>query len=350
MTGQVNVSDEVLHHFRENGYRVSVINKRTDAGLLRAWHYALSLPRILWLLFCRPRPQLAYLTCSRSRGGFFRDALFIAACRARGVPAINHVHGSDLPELLESPRLGRMVRNLLNGLCANVMLSSGMAARCARAGLANMVVIRNFAAPAFFEVAATRGASAGPVRILYLSNVMQSKGIFDLIAACERLPAGTFELDIVGQVLEGDRVQERRTRATLEDLVRRLSFVKWHGPLYHAAKLRAYGAADIYCLPSHAEAAPLSLLEAMAAGLPCVVTAVGSVPEMVVHGEHALVVPPQQPAALADSLRELVASTALRRRLGDAAREHALRNFKLSRFRAELDVVVRKAVGPAEEA
>lgn len=344
-TGQASVSVEVLGYFRRNGHAVSLVDKKIAPGAPKYWHYLFSLPQIAWLLLCRPRPRLAYLACSRSRGGFLRDALFIALCRLRHVPVINHVHGSDLPALLGTRVLGPLARRLLNGLSANVMLSYAMAVEAQQAGLANAAVLRNFAAPALFDLTPGRRDAGAPVRILFLSNVMQSKGVFDLIEACRRLAdtAPAFELNIVGPILESDPATANRTFAALQQQLAQLRFVKWHGPRYDEEKLEAYRAADVFCLPSYAEAAPLSLLEAMAVGLPCVVTGVGGVPEIVTDGEDALLVPPQQPEVLARRLGEVIGSPELRRRLGDNARARARRHFTLAHFLSGLDEVVRAA-------
>lgn len=345
VTGQVEVSTAVLAHFADAGYRVSLVAKSATPGLARVARYLASLAHIAWEALRPPRPRLAYLTGSRSRGGFLRDALLLALCRLRGVPVVNHVHGADLPALLRDRWLGAPARALLGGIHANVVLSEAMAAECARAGLRNCVVIGNFAAPPLFEV--SRAPRPGPPRILYLSNVARAKGIFELLAACARLRerGHAFELDIVGEVLEDSARQARRTRAALRAQLDRLDCARWAGARHGDARLAAYAAADVFCLPSHGEAAPLALLDAMAAGLPCVATAVGAVPELAQDQDSALLVPPRDAGALAAALEALLAAPALRERLGRRAREVARQRHAWPRFRQQLDRLVREAAG-----
>jgi glycosyltransferase involved in cell wall biosynthesis len=77
-------------------------------------------------------------------------------------------------------------------------------------------------------------------------------------------------------------------------------------------------AADIYVSPSLTEGAPVTHLEAMAAGAPVVATGVGGVPEIIRDGENGLLVPAGQPAPLADALLRLLGDPGLARRLADA--------------------------------
>jgi glycosyltransferase involved in cell wall biosynthesis len=78
--------------------------------------------------------------------------------------------------------------------------------------------------------------------------------------------------------------------------------------------------AAIYALPSYCEGLPMSVLEAMAAGLPVICTPVGGVPEAVTDGREGWVIPPGDIAALSNALDSLLSRAELRRRMGDAAR------------------------------
>lgn len=89
------------------------------------------------------------------------------------------------------------------------------------------------------------------------------------------------------------------------------------------ALLRAYSEADIFCLPTLGDCTSVALGEAMAAGLPVVTTDVGSNHETVRHGDHGFVIPPGDPHALHEALRQLVDDGALRAAMGRAAREWA---------------------------
>lgn len=92
----------------------------------------------------------------------------------------------------------------------------------------------------------------------------------------------------------------------------------------------AFAAVDIFVLPSLMEGHPLAILEAMAAGKPVVATAVGGNARAVEHGVTGLLVPPAEPAALADAIRTLVRDPEAARRMGRAGRERVEQRFSLA--------------------
>jgi glycosyltransferase involved in cell wall biosynthesis len=90
-----------------------------------------------------------------------------------------------------------------------------------------------------------------------------------------------------------------------------------------------YAAADVGVLASHTEGFSNSLIEGMAAGLPMIATAVGGNLDAIVDGETGILVPVRAPERIAEAASRLAANTALRRRLGEAARTSAESRFSL---------------------
>jgi glycosyltransferase involved in cell wall biosynthesis len=102
---------------------------------------------------------------------------------------------------------------------------------------------------------------------------------------------------------------------------------------------------DVFALPSYAnEGVPQALLQAMLCGLPCVTTNVGAIGEAAIDGETALVVPPQDAAALARVIDRLLADHALRSRLGTAARAHCVGRFGYDAMLDRMEAVFRDAI------
>ena len=99
-------------------------------------------------------------------------------------------------------------------------------------------------------------------------------------------------------------------------------------------------------LTSDWEGCPLAVIEAMAAGIPVVATAVGGVPELVVHGETGLLAEPGRPEALAAALAELIANRAKARALGAAGRERARTLFSRERMVRETTALYEEVAAP----
>jgi glycosyltransferase involved in cell wall biosynthesis len=157
------------------------------------------------------------------------------------------------------------------------------------------------------------GGRAGPL-VVCVARLEPEKGIEDLIDAAEILSATRLGLRVV---VAGGGTEDRRLRELLStgDLGGTVSLL---GPRTDVGHLLAVS--DVFCLPSRYEGLPVSLLEALEAGVPCVVTAVGGIPAVVRDGETALIVPAQSPPQLATALERVFADPALAARLGRAGR------------------------------
>ncbi|MGA8573162.1 MAG: glycosyltransferase [Desulfobaccales bacterium] len=104
-------------------------------------------------------------------------------------------------------------------------------------------------------------------------------------------------------------------------------------------------AMDILVLPSHSEGVSLALLEAMAAGLPVIATAVGGLPEVVTDAANGLLIPPRDPEALARALERLLADPNFARRLGEQARADMKAHYSLERLGREINEIYGELSG-----
>ena len=171
-------------------------------------------------------------------------------------------------------------------------------------------------------VRAEMGVGPGACVVIGVSRMVRHKGWPELLRAMESVPDAT--LWVVGERLPSDHGADlepafARAEATLGPRLRRLG--------YREDVPRLLAAADVFCLPSHFEGLPMSVIEAMLTGLPVVATDIRGPREQVVHGETGLLVPPMQAAPLADALARLVADPGLRARMGAAGRARALERF-----------------------
>ena len=150
-----------------------------------------------------------------------------------------------------------------------------------------------------------------------------------------------------------DVVGDGPLRADLETLRDRLGLerhARFHGFQHDVRPFLA--GADVFVLPSLSEGIPITLLEAMATGLPSIATGVGGNAEVVVHGETGYLVPTAAPEVIAEKLLGLRNDPAALDRLGRAARARAVNEFGLAamveRYEAlYLKCLERRGLGPA---
>jgi glycosyltransferase involved in cell wall biosynthesis len=146
------------------------------------------------------------------------------------------------------------------------------------------------------------------------ANLEYWKGV-DVLLEAARLVKAPLRLEIYG------------VGALADDLRRQAQGLDAHFHGFASDMQARLAEVDVLVQPSRADNLPLSILEAMAGGLPVVGTRVGGIPELVVDGETGLVVEPEDPVALAAALDALAARPEWRRELGRRGRERAAEHF-----------------------
>lgn len=162
------------------------------------------------------------------------------------------------------------------------------------------------------------------------------KGHRYLLEALAGLPG--IGLVIVGDGTERAQLEAHADRLGLRD---RTWFAGWQLDV-----LPWLQALDVFALPAtDHEGVPQSLVQAMLAGLPCVSTASGGIPEIARHGDTALVVPPRQAAPLRDAIGKLISDRGLAEALGRNARAHCESRYSAERMLDEMERIYAEACG-----
>jgi glycosyltransferase involved in cell wall biosynthesis len=163
-------------------------------------------------------------------------------------------------------------------------------------------------------------------RLIAVGRLKAPKDFVTLVRAFALLPPGSFEGLIVGDGPDREAIEAEIARLGLETSVW-LAGERDDIPTQLAA-------ADVFVLSSGSEGLPVSVVEAMAAELPVVASAVGGLPELVVDGGSGLLVPGGDSSELAAALERLITDRELRRRMGAAGRSRAERLFDLPAFQS----------------
>ncbi len=286
------------------------------AAVLRTW------PRFIIRLL-RGRVAMLHAHTS-SRASFWRKCLFIVPAILVGTPVVLHLHAGKFHVFYSetcSASARRFVRWVFEHARRVVVLSESWR-RWAQTSFpaANIMVIPNPVGIPVFS--GNRLSEHKPATLLFLGRLGQGKGAYDLLQAVAQLVPRHPGL----RLLMGGDGELEAVRAAAQDLHIGAN-VELLGWVPGAEKTRLLNEASLYVLPSYNEGLPMSVLEAMAHGLPVVSTPVGGIPEAVSDGVEGFLVEPGDVVALADRLDRLLADPALRVRMGLAARKRAETDF-----------------------
>lgn len=286
------------------------------------------------------RPDLLALHSSKA------GTLGRLAGRALRIPTVFTVHGWAFTPGVPGARAAfyrgveRLVAPLANRIITVSEFDRRLALESGVAAADRVVTVHNGMA----EIASALRAepSLTPPRILMIARFGDQKDHGTLLRALAGLRDQAWTLDLVG---EGPLMGPTRVLAESLDLGERVRFL---GQRTDVAELLSK--AQMSVLITNWEGFPLSVLEAMRAGLPVVATAVGGVAEAVQEGETGHLVPRGDVVRLRDRLARLLASPELRARLGAHARARFEQQFTLGHCVARTLAVYREALEGAEAA
>jgi len=193
-----------------------------------------------------------------------------------------------------------------------------------------------------FPFRGLRRRNDAEIRLLSVANLVPVKGHHISLHAVESLKSRRPDLDlrlrIVGDGRERRRLEEIIHRHGLEDRV------TLAGPLDRPGVLRELRAADLFVLPSLAEATPVALMEAQSVGLPVIATRVGAVDEVVVEGCSGLIVEPDDSKSLEEAIETLAADPTHWQSMGRAGHEHVVRHFDIETLVSRLEDFYREVL------
>ena len=191
--------------------------------------------------------------------------------------------------------------------------------------------------PHFVDAASVEVRSLPGSGFVYAGRLSPEKGVDVLVRALGRVPGA--ELEVLGDGPE---------RASLERLAAAEApgRVRFRGRVDKAEVLRAMRSAVAVVVPSRwHENQPITVLEALASGTPVVATALGGIPELVTDGENGLVVPHDDPAALAAALARLEADPGAALAMGARGRLAVAREHDPGLHLERLDALYAEAAG-----
>lgn len=265
--------------------------------------HARRVPRIVRAVARSAREaDVVYLNLAQSIAGNAKDLLLLLALGTRRARTVVHVHGGGLDRTVyeRSLVLRAANRRLLQGVAAAVV--EGESLRRLFHGVVDddrVFVVENFADDELFageEEIRARFAEEGPLRVLFLGTLFESKGWKVLVEAVQRTEGVT--LDVAGASVSP--ADEDADRAFLDR-----ERVRFHGLVDGEERRRLLASAHVLALPTWYpyEGQPLSILEAFASGCGVVTTDHGGIGDVFTHLEHGRFVEPRSVDSLAFALK-----------------------------------------------
>lgn len=288
----------------------------------------------------RVRPQICYLPLSQSRIGFVRDSFFMIPAFLAGSAVVAHLHGANFDHVyVHGGRIFRWyVDFILKRVTKFVVLGEML-----------RTIFKPWAKPEAIAVV-PNGVPESPAidrsregsdiflrcRVVFLSTLSREKGLFVLLDAIPLVTReySDVEFHIAGPwwgtgTEEGAREQLLATQQTAR--------VTFHAPLIGEDKMQFLRSGDVFVFPGiQQEGQPLTVLEAMRAGLPVIATDRGCLRETVVEGVTGFIVPPNSPEAIAERLLYLIRFPEERHRLAKNARLRYEEEYTMPIFAARM--------------
>ncbi len=287
--------------------------------------------------------ELCYMTLTAAGAGFYKDLLIVLLLKIAGKKIIYHFHNKGIAE-----KKGGLTKFLYSFTFRNtksILLSPSLYPDIQTyVPMENVFICANGIPEEINYETEKQDTGQKTCNLLFLSNMIEEKGVYVLLEACSRLKKTTdnFTCHFVGPW--GD-VTEKEFNVRVANFQLEENIVV-HGKKYGAEKNKLLAEADIFVFPTyyHNECFPLVLLEAMQFHLPVISTREGGIPDIVSDTVTGFTVEQKNVEQLAGKLEVLINNPALRIQMGNAGYEYFKKELTLPKFERRLTDILQKAL------
>jgi len=319
---------------------VDEIGKST---LAKIWRYINIVFQVLKQLNTN-KPRLCYLAIAAKGAAFYKDSLIVLIVKLFGVRMIYHFHNKGVKTRQHKVLDNILYRRVFKNTHA-ILLSKYLYPDVEKYYTPEQVhYCPNGITDIDFRQTTLYNRENKTIEILFLSNLIESKGVFVLLEACKRLKQKglAFHCTYVGG--EGDvKVQQFQAKLEKLSLTEQVDYV---GKKYEHEKEEVFLKVEIFAFPTFYDFETFGLvnLEAMQHCLPIVSTFEGGIPDVVEDGKTGFLVPQKDAHALAEKLEILIKNPAMRQQMGEAGRIKYEKEFTLSKFEERLKGILRENI------
>lgn len=255
-----------------------------------------------------------------SRGSFLRKSAAFYIAKIFNKKILLHIHGAEFTLFYKesSDFLKQIITNILNNADIVLVLSEDW-----KNNILNLTENNNVSVlynPAVLKDICR--AESESINVLFMGRLGQRKGVYDIIEAAKHIKNHNVKISLYG---DGNLNE-------FENLVKYSGLqdkVKIGGWISGFEKDKIFMNSDIFILPSYSEGLPVSVLEAISAGLPVVSTPVGGIPEAVKDGVNGFMIQAGDYKTLAEKIDMLAEDKDLRENMGKQSRQKAKEKFDI---------------------
>lgn len=271
---------QVMNNFSKYVFEEYRVVVNSGGSMLRKTCYLIKgLFEIIFLLICDRKIRIVHIHTS-SRNSFSRSSIFVYISKFFNKKVILHIHSGDFIEYYQEK--SEYVRKTLAKCDVVIELTPTWKQMLEEvSGLSNIVVLDNLIPkPSILN----EKYDDGLIHFLCLARITKSKGIFDLIECINKCQSQLRNKAIFHIAGNG----QSEEMMLLVDKYHINDIVKYEGWVSGNAKISILNKCDIFILPTHFDAFPLSIMEAMSYRKPIVATRVGGIPTMVEDKKNGL--------------------------------------------------------------
>lgn len=302
------------------------------------------LMKIIKAVFCF-KPQLVYITPNACGGAFYKDFVVVQLLKLLGCKVVAHYHNKGVATRQDYWLDNRLYRCFFKGIKLILLAETLYKDVEKYVDRKNVYICPNGIPETLSEEPSAERHNRVP-HLLFLSNLLVSKGVLVLLDACKILKdkGYSFVCEFVGgetaEIDAGRFAEEVRMRGLNEIAI-------YKGRKYGKEKSNAFNTVDVFTFPTfyHNETFGLVNLEAMEHKLPVVTTDEGGIVDVVKNGENGMITEKQNPASLADCIEKLLGDKKLREKMGEDGYRKFKTYFKLQAFEQNFVDIVKNLSG-----
>jgi len=282
------------------------------------------------------RPEAVYYTITPTGNAFYRDAVYVIILKMFKLKRIYHLHGKGIKNYANKRKINKILYKFVfkNSyvICMSDMLHDELDAFHPK----NIFTVNNG-----IEVINYEEKKADKVQLLFLSNLIEDKGLFDFLSTLKYLKdlEPLFYATIIGNP---SNVSERQ----LLDFIKsnNITNITYEGAKYGNDKYEYLKKPTILIFPTRNDTFPLVILEAMQFGAPVISTVEGAIPDIIDDTVTGFLVPKSNPEAIAEKVRFLLNNPTERIKMGENGKNKFQNRYKLSIFEKNVKSVFHTVI------